>query len=206
MRSPPRCTLFGRHLHKRKISYRIRRQLDRPNSKGCLLNVHCQRNQQQEETCHLRVHQRQRGCTRTVADQFIKAVNKDYILNLEQGNKELNGCNFLDLLTHVCSNYATMDNLLSTMQSQRRLRSHPTWTSWLISTPQNKKNDIFSQAIWKFLSPAQHSNLQSTWAQRRPSTNWLPSSHAKENRRWHGSKKRPLFNVTSKLSQIKQKE
>ena len=45
-------------------------------------------------------------------NQFIEAIDEDYILELKQGIQEWNGRTLLDLLTHVRTNYATMDDLV----------------------------------------------------------------------------------------------
>ena len=45
-------------------------------------------------------------------NQFIEAIDEDYILELKQGIQEWNGRSLLDLLTHVRTNYATMDDLV----------------------------------------------------------------------------------------------
>jgi hypothetical protein len=44
--------------------------------------------------------------------QFIEAIDKDHILELKQGIQEWNGCTLLDLLTHVHTNYAAIDDLV----------------------------------------------------------------------------------------------
>ena len=44
--------------------------------------------------------------------QFIKTIDEDCILELEQRIQEWNGCTLLGPLTHVCTKYTTMDNLV----------------------------------------------------------------------------------------------
>ena len=45
-------------------------------------------------------------------NKFIEAIDENYILKLKQGIHEWNGHTLLDLLTHVCTTYATMDDLV----------------------------------------------------------------------------------------------
>ena len=45
-------------------------------------------------------------------NQFIKAIDKDFILELKQGIQEWNDYTLSDLLTHACTKYAAMDNLV----------------------------------------------------------------------------------------------
>ena len=45
-------------------------------------------------------------------NQFIEAIDEDYILELKQGIQEWNGRTLLNLLTHVHLNYATMDDIV----------------------------------------------------------------------------------------------
>ena len=103
---------------KRQILYGGRRQLDRTGVARRLSNVRGLRKDDEKKLAISEFIRDEHGIKvvdavrELLKNQFIEAVDEDYILELKQGIQEWNGRTLLDLLTHVRSNYATMDDIV----------------------------------------------------------------------------------------------
>ena len=112
--------MFSGSLHNRKVSHRSMSQLDcpAPLTQGTHPTFATNATDNEKKLAISEFISDEHGIKVVDAvqelpkNQFIKAINKDYILELKQGILKWNGRTLLDLLPHVRTNYTAIDDLV----------------------------------------------------------------------------------------------